>query len=90
MLFWFVLVFLINLFVGNSAKNALSLIGLWITFVLLIPSILNQLGSTFYPIPSRTLMINEMRSKKVDVTEKQDKILDNFLRDHPEYGLNNA
>ena len=88
--FWFVLAFLVNLFVGNSAKNAVSLISLWIIFVLLVPSILNQLGNTFYPMPSRTLMINEMRSKKTEVTEKQDKILDNFLRDHPEYALNNA
>lgn len=88
MLFWFSLVFLVNLWVGSSARNAVSLLGLWVLFVLLIPSVLNQLGSSLYPMPSRTLMINEMRSLKAEVTKKQDEILDNFLRDHPEYAIN--
>ncbi len=90
MLFWFALAFLINLWVGSSAKNAVALLGLWVAFVLLVPSVLNQLGNTLYPIPSRTLMINEMRSLKAEVTEKQDEILDNFLRDHPEYAINDT
>ncbi|WP_103070293.1 DUF3526 domain-containing protein [Aquimarina sediminis] len=90
MLFWFALSFLVNLFVDSSAKNAISLLGLWVLFVLLVPSILNQLGTTLYPMPSRTLMINQMRSLKADATKKQDKILDNFLRDHPEYAINDS
>ena len=90
MLFWFALAFLINLWVGSSAKNAVALLGLWVVFVLLIPSVLNQLGNTLYPMPSRTLMINQMRSLKAEVTKKQDEILDNFLRDHPEYGINDT
>ena len=88
MLFWFAVAFLVNLWVGSSAKNAVALLGLWVVFVLLIPSVLNQLGNTLYPMPSRTLMINEMRSMKAEVTQRQDEILDNFLRDHPEYALN--
>ena len=90
MLFWFALAFLVNLWAGSSAKNAVTLIGLWVVFVLLVPSILNQLGNTIYPMPSRTLMINEMRSLKAEVTEKQDEILDNYLRDHPEYAINDT
>jgi len=90
MLFWFALAFLINLWVGSSAKNAVALLGLWVMFVLLIPSVLNQLGNTLYPMPSRNLMINEMRTMKAEVTERQDEILDNFLRDHPEYALNDT
>ena len=90
MFFWFVLAFLVNLWGGSSSKNAVSMLGLWVIFVLLIPSVLNQLGNSLYPIPSRTLMINEMRVKKTQVAKKQDEILDNFLRDHPEYAINNA
>ena len=90
MLFWFALAFLVNLFVGSSAKNAVSLIGLWVVFVLLVPSVLNQMGSTLYPMPSRTLMINQMRERKAEATERQDEILDNFLRDHPEYAINDS
>jgi len=90
MLFWFALSFLVNLWVGSSAKNAVALLGLWVLFVLLVPSILNQLGNSLYPMPSRNLMINEMRNMKAEITERQDKILDNFLRDHPEYAINDS
>ncbi|KAB5490829.1 DUF3526 domain-containing protein [Flagellimonas hadalis] len=90
MLFWFSLAFLVNLYVGSSAKNAVSLLGLWVVFVLLVPSVLNQLAGTLYPMPSRTLMINEMRERKVEATKRQDEILDNFLRDHPEYAINDS
>ncbi|MFS4446855.1 DUF3526 domain-containing protein [Maribacter sp. 2307UL18-2] len=90
MLFWFALSFLVNIWVGSSAKNAVALLGLWVLFVLLVPSILNQLGNSLYPMPSRNLMINEMRTMKAEVTEKQNEILDNFLRDHPEYALNDT
>ncbi|WP_108809035.1 DUF3526 domain-containing protein [Aquimarina spinulae] len=90
MLFWFTLAFLVNLWVGSSAKNAVAMLGLWVLFVLLVPSVLNQLGSTLYPMPSRTLMVNEMREVKVEITKKQDEILDNYLRDHPEYAINDT
>ena len=90
MLFWFALAFLVNIFVDSSAKNAVSLIMLWVVFVLLTPSVLNQLGNTLYPMPSRTLMINEMREQKAEATKRQDEILDNFLRDHPEYAINDS
>ena len=90
MLFWFALSFLVNLWVGTSAKNAVALLGLWVVFVLLVPSVLNQLGNTLYPMPSRTLMINDMRNLKAEATEKADEILDNYLRDHPEYAVNDT
>src|SRR6056297_754582 len=89
-LFWFALAFAVNLWAESSAKNAVALLGLWVVFVLLIPSILNQLGSTLYPMPSRGLMINEMRTIKAEATERQDEILDNYLRDHPEYAVNDT
>ncbi|EZH73405.1 hypothetical protein ATO12_15815 [Aquimarina atlantica] len=90
MLFWFTLAFLVNLWVGSSAKNAVAMLGLWVLFVLLVPSVLNQLGNTLYPMPSRTLMVNEMREVKAEITKKQDEILDNYLRDHPEYAINDT
>ena len=90
MLFWFSLAFLVNFWVGSSARNAVALLGLWVILVLLVPSVLNQLGNTLYPMPSRTLMINQMRSIKQEVTKRQDEILDNYLRDHPEYALNDT
>lgn len=90
MLFWFALAFLVNISGMNSAKNALSLIGLWILFVLLLPTVTNQLGNTMYPMPSRTIMVNEMRTIKAEATKRQDEILDNYLRDHPEFAINDS
>lgn len=84
-LFWFSLCFLINLIGGSSAKNAVLLLGFWVLLILLIPSALNQIGNSIYPIPSRNKLVNEMRELKVDVAKRQDEILDNYLRDHPEY-----
>jgi ABC-2 type transport system permease protein len=89
-LFWFALAFLINLSASNSAKNAVKLLGLWVLFVLLAPSIINQMGSSLYPIPSRNKLINQMRITKSELNQRQDEILDNFLRDHPEYALNDS
>lgn len=88
MLFWFALAFLTNITGMNSAKNALSLIGLWILFVLLLPTVVNQLGNSMYPMPSRNVMVNEMRTIKAEAIKRQDEILDNYLRDHPEFAIN--
>ncbi|WBU90843.1 DUF3526 domain-containing protein [Cellulophaga omnivescoria] len=84
-LFWFTIVLLVNLVVNNSAKNAVSLLAIWVFVILIIPAVVGQLANSFYPIPSRTKMITEVRELKEELSSKQDKILDNFLRDHPEY-----
>ncbi|WP_430408860.1 DUF3526 domain-containing protein [Kordia sp.] len=89
-LFWFVLAFATNIWIHSSAKNAIALIGFWVFFVLLSPSILNQMSNSVYPMPSRTLMLNQMRTLKAEATKKQDEILDNYLRDHPEYAINDS
>ena len=89
-LFWFVLAFATNIWIKSSSKNAITLIGFWILFVLLAPSIINQVSNLLYPIPSRTLMLNQMRSIKAETAKKQDEILDNYLRDHPEYVTNDS
>ncbi|MEE9362229.1 MAG: ABC transporter permease [Cellulophaga sp.] len=70
MLFWFCLAFAINMSVGKSARNALSLLGLWIVFVLLLPSVISQLGDVFFRIPPRTEMIHEMRELKAEAIKK--------------------
>lgn len=85
MFFWFCLAFMVNITIGKSAQNAFALLGFWIVFVLLVPSAINQLSDTLYPIPPRSQLVNEVRELKAEATKKQDEILDNFLRDHPEY-----
>ncbi|SEC80863.1 ABC-2 type transport system permease protein [Tenacibaculum sp. MAR_2009_124] len=86
--FWFSIVFSVNIFVNNSAKNAVSLLAIWVVIILIIPATISQFGNSLYPVPSRTKLITEVREFKEEISKKQDKILDNFLRDHPEYADN--
>lgn len=84
LLFWFALAFLINLLGRSSAVNAISLLGIWIGLVLLVPAVVNQLANTIYPVPSRSQMINDMRVLKSEADKQQDQILEEYLRSHPE------
>lgn len=82
--FWFILAYVLNLLGASSSNNAMYLIGSWIILVLAIPSLINQSANTVYPAPSRTLLINEMRTLQAEIDAEQDKILDSYLRNHPE------
>lgn len=82
--FWFALSFLMNVLGYSSARNAVSLLSLWIVLVLLVPTIINQTASTIYPMPSRVTLLNEIRTTKKDLKDKQDQVLDEYLRNHPE------
>ncbi|CAL2080070.1 conserved membrane protein of unknown function [Tenacibaculum sp. 190524A02b] len=83
-LFWFAVAFIINIKINNSSKNALTLVGVWLLIVLVLPATINQLGNSLYPTPSRLKMINEIRDIKKENEEKQNKILKEYLRNHPE------
>ncbi|MFY0593153.1 ABC transporter permease subunit [Roseivirga sp.] len=60
MAFWFALTFLVNVFGFSSARNAVSLLSLWILLVLIVPTVVNQMANTIYPIPSRVALLNEI------------------------------
>lgn len=90
MIFWFALAFLINLLGQSSSQNAVSMLSLWVLFVLLIPAVVAQLGNSLYPVPSRAGLVNELRLVTAEVNEKADDILSNFLRDHPELASEEA
>ncbi len=82
--FWFAMAYFINLRGKSSARNAITLLGLWVALVLAIPSLISQSASTFYPVPSRALLVNEMRTLQAELDKKQNEILDDYLRNHPE------
>lgn len=63
------------------------LISIWLLVVMIIPATINQIGNTLYPTPSRLKMINEIRLIKKENEEKQDAIMNNYLRNHPELAL---
>jgi ABC-2 type transport system permease protein len=83
--FWFMVSFVINLLGSSSGNNAVSLIAVWVVLVLLIPSVISQTANSFYPVPSRTIMIHEYREAKAIAEKKADEILKTYYREHPEY-----
>ncbi|NVJ46196.1 MAG: DUF3526 domain-containing protein [Cytophagia bacterium] len=82
--FWFGISYLVNIVGYSSARNAVSLLSLWILLVLIVPTVINQAANTVYPMPSRVTLLNEIRQAKTDLGKEQDKVLDEYLRNHPE------
>ncbi|PQJ21278.1 hypothetical protein BSU00_09695 [Tenacibaculum sp. SG-28] len=87
--FWFVVAFGINIRIASSSKSALTFIGIWLLIVIVLPATINQLSTSLYPTPSRLKMINEIRQVKKENEEKQNEILNDYLRNHPELAQEN-
>jgi ABC-2 type transport system permease protein len=81
---WFSISFLANILGKSSSKNAVSLISIWILLVLVTPTVINQTVNIAYPMPSRVALLNEIRETKKELSKEQDKVLDEYLRNHPE------
>jgi ABC-2 type transport system permease protein len=82
--FWFALAVAVNSFGKSSATNALILAGLWLVFVLLLPSLLNVAVTSIYPVPSRVEMIQATRRASSEATAKGSQLLAKYFEDHPE------
>lgn len=82
--FWFALSIAVNAFGKSSATNALALAGLWLVFVLLIPSLLNVAVTAIYPVPSRVEMVQATRRASAEATARGSQLLAKYLEDHPE------
>jgi len=82
--FWFALSIAVNAVSSNSSTNAVALAGLWLGFVLLVPSLLNVSVKSMHPVPSRVEMIQAMRVASDDVTAQRSKLMARYLEDHPE------
>jgi ABC-2 type transport system permease protein len=82
--FWFALAVAVNAFRKSSATNAMMLAGLWLVFVLLVPSLLNVAVTSAYPVPSRVEMIQATRRASAEATAKGSQLLAKYFEDHPE------
>jgi ABC-2 type transport system permease protein len=82
--FWFALAVSVNALGRSSAANAITLAGLWLLFVVVIPSVLNVVVKAAYPVPSRVEMIQAMRVAGEEATRKSSQLLARYMEDHPE------
>jgi ABC-2 type transport system permease protein len=59
--FWFGLAIIVNALGRKSSTNAMALVTCWLLFVVLLPSMLNVLAKTVYPVPSRIELVQATR-----------------------------
>ncbi len=61
LLFWFALSFWVVSLKRNSSFNALTLLSIWLTLVVLLPAALNNLVATQFPVPEALTTIIKQR-----------------------------
>lgn len=83
-IFWFALAVAINAAGARSATNAVTLIGLWLLFVVLIPAAVNVAVTTASPVPSRVELIQAMREASSAANAQGSRLLARYYEDHPE------
>jgi len=83
--FWFAAAVLVNSFGSSSSTNAIALAGIWLFFVVLVPSLFNVAMKTAYPVPSRVEMIQAMRAATAEATARGSQLLARYFEDHPEF-----
>jgi ABC-2 type transport system permease protein len=82
--FWFALAVLINTRGLSSVTNALTLAGLWLLFLLIVPTLLNAATMFLYPMPSRAEMIQAMRRASDAANVRAGELLGRYFQDHPD------
>lgn len=86
MLFWFALSFWIISLQRNSNFNALTLLAIWLTFMILVPAVLNNYLTTNHPIPealTATIQQRDGYHEKWDTNKRE--TLDAFYAAYPQY-----
>ncbi|RXG13303.1 ABC-2 type transport system permease protein [Leeuwenhoekiella aestuarii] len=85
-LFWFALVYVLTLLKKNSNYNAVTLLGIWLFLVVLLPALGNVLVNRFIPIPeafSTTVTQREAYHEKWDMPRRE--AMEPFYGAYPQY-----
>jgi len=82
--FWMGIVLFVASFRRDSSAGALYSIGLWLAFVIVIPSVMSSVVSLVFPVPSRSALISEIRAINPDLRREAEKLIGEFYNDHPE------
>jgi ABC-2 type transport system permease protein len=57
----------------------------WLLFVVLLPSSINAVASTLYPVPSRVEYIQSLREASEGEVAERSRLMAAFYEDHPEF-----
>ena len=83
-IFWFALAWWVGLCVRTAAASALTLAGVWLALVVVLPATLNLALKQFRPLPSRSAYQDALRAGSDDATKRGSQLLAKSLEDHPE------
>lgn len=83
-LFWFGLAMAVSALGKTSAQNALILVGLWIVFLLVVPTLISIAVNAAYPVPSRVEMVGAIRAAQTDANKEYDATVARFEQEHTE------
>jgi len=86
LLFWFGVSLLVNLFGRSSSVNITALLGVWVFFVLVIPTLLHVVVEKVHEVPPRSEALVEIRNAEEEAFSiDRDEILDRYFMEHPEF-----
>lgn len=83
--FWFFLGFLINLLGYSSGKNLIILTSVWVLFIFLVPSVVNQVGKEIHPLPSRLEIVNHHQEAYNQVEKNLENEMKALYQLHPDW-----
>ncbi|WP_414617640.1 DUF3526 domain-containing protein [Dyadobacter sp. 32] len=86
LVFWFAILFIIIALNKNSSFNAMAGMGAWLTFLIIIPAVLNILISVAMPLNTSVLSGISRRTGVFDEEndENQKKVIREYLKQRPE------
>lgn len=84
--FWFSVTFVVIKYSRSSLGSAVSLLGLWLCFLWILPATINAFIKVKYPVPLRADMASFERHESEEIWEMNPKLLvDSFHYHNPSY-----
>ena len=83
--FWFLVSVAVNLLGYSSGSSLIVLSSIWVLFVFLIPSIVNQAGKELHPIPSRLEVVNHHQGMYNAMESNLEEELQSLFQLHPDW-----
>lgn len=86
LLFWFGAVFFVLAFHQSSIFNAMTLIGIWVLWTVMLPALLNLFVAAYFPVPQgveMTLRQREAVNAGWDIPKEE--TFEKFFRKYPEW-----
>jgi ABC-2 type transport system permease protein len=81
---WFAAGLLVDSWRRSSAWNAVALLAVWLTVVVLVPSLFNLLVTVRDPVPSRIALVQATREASNAASARGSQLLAMYYQDHPE------